>query len=35
LSKQTTHTGLMPAHELAESVLIVIDKNSCDKVRIS
>jgi hypothetical protein len=35
LSKQTTHTGLMPAHELAERVLIVIDKNSCDKVRIS
>jgi len=25
----------MPAHELAERVLIVIDKNSCDKVRIS
>jgi hypothetical protein len=35
LSKQTTHTGLMPTHELAESVLIVIGKNSRDKVRIS
>ena len=35
LSKQTTHAGLMPAHQLAERVLIVIDKNSCDKVRIS
>ena len=35
LPKQTTHTGLMPAHEFAERVLIVIDKNSCDKVRIS
>jgi hypothetical protein len=35
LSKQTTHARLMPAHKLAESVLIVIDKNSRDKVRIS
>jgi len=34
LSKQPTHTRLMPAHELPERVLIVIDKNSCDKVRI-
>jgi len=35
LPKEATHTGLMPTHELAERVLIVIDKNSCDKVRIS
>ena len=35
LSKQTAHTGLMAAHELAERVLIVIGKNSRDKVRIS
>jgi hypothetical protein len=35
LSKEAAHTGLMAAHELAERVLIVIDKNSCDKVRIS
>jgi len=35
LSKEATHAGLMTAHELAEGVLIVIDKNSRDKVRIS
>jgi hypothetical protein len=35
LSKEATHTGLMPSHKLAERMLIVIDKNSCDKVRIS
>ena len=35
LSKQTAHTGLMAAHQLAERVLIVIGKNSRDKVRIS
>ena len=35
LSKQTTHAGLMAAHQLAERVLIVIGKNSRDKVRIS
>ena len=35
LSKQTAHTGLMAPHQLAERVLIVIDKNSRDKVRIS
>ena len=35
LSKQTAHTGLMPAHELSERVLIVITKNSCDEVRIT
>jgi hypothetical protein len=34
LAQQTTHTRLMPAHKLAECVLIVIDKNSRDKVRI-
>jgi hypothetical protein len=35
LPKQTAHTGLMAAHQLAERVLIVIAKNSRDKVRIS
>jgi hypothetical protein len=34
LPQQTTHSGLMPAHELAERVLIIIDKDSGDKVRI-
>jgi hypothetical protein len=35
LPQQATHTGLMPAHELAECVLIVIEKNSRNKIRIS
>src|SRR5262249_32312977 len=35
LSKQATHIGLMTAHKLTERVLIVIGKNSRDKVRIS
>ena len=35
LSKQTAHARLVPPHQLAERVLIVIDKNSRDKVRIS
>jgi len=35
LSKQAAHIGLMPPHQLAKRVLIVIDKNSRDKVRIS
>lgn len=35
LSKQAAHTRLMPPHQFAERVLIVIDKNSRDKVRIS
>ena len=35
LSKQTAHTGLVAADELAERVLVVIGKNSRDKVRIS
>jgi len=35
LAQQTTHAGLMAAHELAECVLIVVDKNSRDEVRIS
>jgi hypothetical protein len=35
LPKQTTHAGLMPPHQLTERVLIVIGKNSRDKVRIS
>ena len=34
LSKQTAHARLMAAHQLAERVLIVIGKNSRDKVRI-
>ncbi len=35
LSKQTAHARLVPPHQFAERVLIVIDKNSRDKVRIS
>jgi hypothetical protein len=35
LPKQTAHAGLVPPHQLAERVLIVIGKNSRDKVRIS
>jgi hypothetical protein len=35
LAQQTTHAGLMPTHELAERVLIVIDKNSRNEVRIT
>jgi len=35
LAQQTTHAGLMAAHELAECVLIVVDKSSRDEVRIS
>jgi hypothetical protein len=35
LAQQTTHAGLMAAHKLAECVLIVVDKNSCDEIRIS
>jgi hypothetical protein len=35
LPKQTAHVRLMPTHKFAERVLIVIDKNSRDKVRIS
>jgi hypothetical protein len=35
LTEQTAHGGLMPPNQLTESVLVVIDKNSCDEVRIS
>jgi hypothetical protein len=35
LAKQTPHGGLMAAHEFAECVLVVVDKDSCDEVRIS
>jgi hypothetical protein len=35
LTEQTAHGGLMPSNQLTESVLVVIDKNSRDKVRIS
>ena len=35
LPKQTAHARLVPPHQLAERVLIVIGKNSRDKVRIS
>ena len=34
LSKQAAHARLMPPHQLAERVLVVIGKNSRDKVRI-
>lgn len=34
LSKQTSHARLMPTNQLAESVLVVVDKNSRDEVRI-
>jgi len=35
LTKQAADSGLMPSNKFAESVLVVIDKNSRDKVRIS
>src|SRR5215471_14914701 len=35
LPQQTSHAGLMPPHEFAEGVLIVIAKNSRNEVRIS
>lgn len=35
LTEQAAHGGLMPSNQLTESVLVVIDKNSRDKVRIS
>ena len=35
LPQQTAHARLMPPHEFAEGVLIVIGKNSCNEVRIS
>jgi hypothetical protein len=35
LTEQAAHGGLMPSNQLTESVLVVIDKNSCDKVRIT
>src|SRR6266516_999771 len=34
LAKQTPHAGLMPSDQLAESVLIIINKNSGDEVCI-
>jgi hypothetical protein len=34
LTEQTAHSGLMSPNQLTESVLVVIDKNSRDKVRI-
>src|SRR6266404_7253793 len=34
LAQQTTHTRLMSANQLAKSVLVVIDKNSSNQVRI-
>ena len=34
LSKQTAHGRLMTSHEFAECMLVIIDKNSCDKIRI-
>ena len=35
LPQQTAHAGLMPTHQLAEGMLIVIGKNSRDEIRIS
>jgi len=35
LAKQTSHSRLMPTNELAKGVVIIIDKNSRDEVRIS
>ena len=35
LAKETSHTRLMTTNQLAKSVLVVINKNSSDKVRIS
>ncbi len=34
LAQQTTHARLMPTNQLAKSVLVVIDKNSSNEVRI-
>ena|SRR6266566_3629335 len=34
LAQQTTHARLMPTDQLAKSVLVVIDKNSSNEVRI-
>ena len=35
LAQQTSHTRLVPTDQLAKSVLVIIDKNSGDEVRIS
>ena len=35
LPKQTSHARLMPPDQFTESVLVIIDKNSCDEVCIS
>ena len=35
LPEQAAHARLMPADQLAKGVLVIIDKNSSDKVRIS
>jgi hypothetical protein len=35
LTEQTAHSGLMSPNQLTESVLVVIDNNSRDEVRIS
>jgi len=34
LAQQTTHARLMPTNQLAKSVLVIIDKNSSNEVRI-
>jgi hypothetical protein len=34
LAQETSHTGLMPSHQFAKCVLIVIDKDSRDEVSI-
>lgn len=35
LPKQTAHWRLMAAHQLAERVLVAINKNACEQVRIT
>jgi hypothetical protein len=34
LPQQTAHGRLMTAHQLAERVLVAINKNACEQVRI-
>ena len=35
LAQQASHARLMPTNQLAKSVLVIIDKNSSNEVRIS
>jgi hypothetical protein len=34
LAQETSHARLMPTHQFAESMLVFIDKNTSDEVRI-